>query len=123
MKSGCKWERITFNLPILTFPRILKPDGIVEFIEIDPRPRFPVGCKRGEIEKPVKQKSGPQTDMEDRFKDPFDAELATNVPGWSKRVEERQKAILRPLREGEGVAAANLKSWLQGAGYVSSYIL
>ncbi len=61
--------------------------------------------------------------MEDRFKDPFDVELATDVPGWSKRVEERQKAILRPLREGEGVAAANLRSWLQGAGYVSNYIL
>ena len=111
------------NLPSLTFSRILKPDGIVEFIEIDPRPRFPVGRKREEIEKPVKQKSGPQTDMEDRFKDPFDVELATDVPGWSKRVEERQKAILRPVREGEGVAAANLKSWLQGAGYVSSHIL
>ncbi len=61
--------------------------------------------------------------MEDGFSDPFDVELATDVPGWSKRVQERRKAILRPLREGEGVAAANLKSWLQGAGYVSSYIL
>jgi len=40
--------------------------------------------------------------------------LATNVPGWSGRVEERKKAILRPL---DGVAAANLKSWLQGAGF------
>lgn len=41
--------------------------------------------------------------MEDRFKDLFDVELATDVPGWSKIVEKHQKAILRPLREGEGV--------------------
>jgi hypothetical protein len=103
---------------------MLKPDGIVEFIEIDPRPRFPVGCKREEADKGGRQKSAPQTDwtdnIRDRFKDPFDFQLATNVPGWSKRVEERRKAILRPL---DGDTAANLKAWLQGAGCVSCHLL
>jgi hypothetical protein len=103
---------------------MLKPDGIIEFIEIDPRPRFPVGCKPEEVVKSVKQKSGPQTDwtdnIRDRFKDPFDAQLATNVPGWSKRVKERRNVILRPL---DGVTAAKLKSWLQGAGCVSCHLL
>jgi hypothetical protein len=47
--------------------------------------------------------------FEDPFEDPFDAKLVTNVPGWSGRVEERKKPILRLL---DGVAAANLKSWL-----------
>lgn len=64
-----------------------------------------------------KQKSQPQTNwtdiVQDRFKDPFDEELATNVPGWAARVDERLKAVLRPR---DGVAAANLKSWLEGAG-------
>jgi len=97
---------------------MLKPDGIVEFIEIDPRPRFiPEGYKREEVKHKLECKSRAQTDwtddIRDRFKDPFDAELATNVPGWSGRVEQRLKAILRPL---DGIAAANLKSWLQGAG-------
>jgi hypothetical protein len=97
---------------------LLKPDGIVEFIEIDPRPRFILDeKKREEVNYKLERKSGAQTDwtddIRDRFKNPLDAELATNVPGWSGRVEQRLKAILRPL---DGVAAANLKAWLQGAG-------
>ena len=97
---------------------MLKPDGIVEFIEIDPRPRCIIeGYKRKEVEEKLERKSRAQTDwtddIRDRFKDPLDTELATNVPGWSGRVEQRLKAILRPL---DGIAAANLKSWLQGAG-------
>ncbi|PMD43585.1 hypothetical protein L207DRAFT_300657 [Hyaloscypha variabilis F] len=98
---------------------LLKPDGIVEFIEIDPRPRFILDeKKREEVNYKLERKSGAQTDwtddIQDRFKNPLDAELATNVPGWSGRVEQRLKAILRPL---DGVAAANLKAWLQGAGF------
>jgi hypothetical protein len=103
---------------------LLKPDGVVEFIEVDPRPRLayvnpitedneatPVNGQRR------KKRSTAATDwtdkIEDRFKDPLDQELATDVPGWSKRVAERMKANLRPR---DGVAAANLKSWLEGAG-------
>jgi hypothetical protein len=54
--------------------------------------------------------------IEDRFKNPIDDEfatLATTVPQWSNRVEERLKATLRPK---DGVPAAHLKSWLEGAG-------
>ncbi|KAL5319974.1 hypothetical protein ACEPPN_013033 [Leptodophora sp. 'Broadleaf-Isolate-01'] len=96
---------------------LLKPDGVVEFLEIDPRPRvFSVisKCKK-EVEK---HKSVAQTDwtdnIADRFKNPLDQELATTVPGWSGRVAERLKANMRPQ---DGVAAACLKSWLQGAGF------
>lgn len=101
---------------------MLKPRGIVEFIEIDPRPRlYTDECGPKEVKKAMK-KSRPVTDwtdnIQDRFKDPHDAELATDVPGWSKRVEERLKAN---LRWRDGVAAANLKSWLEGAGYVSRH--
>ena len=95
---------------------MLKPDGIVEFIELDPRPRL-VSSDRVEVKKSGKKLSGPETDwtdnIRDRFKDPYDAELATNVPEWSERVKQRIGAILRPH---DGVAAASLKSWLQGAG-------
>ena len=97
---------------------MLKPDGIVEFLEMDPRPRLiAIGHDREEVNKTMKHKSLPQTDwtdnIQDRFKDPFDEELATNVPEWAARVAERLKANLRPR---DGVAAANLKSWLEGAG-------
>lgn len=50
----------------------------------------------------------------DRFTDQKDDDLATSVPGWSKRVEERLKARVRP---NEDVAGPDLKSWLQGAGF------
>jgi len=88
----------------------------VEFLEVDPRPRF--GCIGASEKVSTKQhKSQAQTDwtddIADRFKDPFDEELATNVPGWVERVNERLKAKLRPF---DGVAAVNLKSWLEGAG-------
>jgi hypothetical protein len=97
---------------------MLKPDGIVEFLEMDPRLRLiAIGRDREEVNKTMNHKSLPQTDwtdnIQDRFKDPFDEELATNVPGWAARVAERLKANLRPR---DGVAAANLKSWLEGAG-------
>lgn len=103
---------------------LLKPDGVIEFIEIDPRPRLayvkpvdeevevaPVNAQRR------KKRSTAATDwtdkIEDRFKDLLDQELATDVLGWSTRVAERMEANLRPR---DGVAAANLKSWLEGAG-------
>ena len=102
---------------------MLKPDGIVEFIEINPRPRLiAVGRNREEVKKMINHKSLPQTDwtgnIQDRFKDSFDQELATNVPGWAGRVAKRLKANMRPR---DGVAAAKLKSWLEGAGYVSCH--
>lgn len=83
---------------------------------MDMRPR--AACvPRIKREEEKKHQSGPQTDwtdkIEDRFKDPFDEELATTVPGWTRRVAERMKANLRPR---DGVAAPNLKSWLEGAG-------
>ena len=62
-------------------------------------------------------KSGPDLDwtdqIADRFKEDTDPEIANNIPGWSGRVEARLKANLRPR---DGVAAANLKNWLEGAG-------
>lgn len=103
---------------------MLKPDGVIEFIEVDPRPRLayvsPVNEENevtpgnGERRKKRSTAATDWTDkIEDRFKDPFDQELAIDVPGWSRRVAERMKANLRPR---DGVAAANLKSWLEGAG-------
>jgi len=94
---------------------ILQPDGVVEFVEIDPRPRET--CAGRDHEERQDHTSGPQTDwtdkIADRFKDPFDDELAKTVPGWTSRVEARLRATLRPR---DGVAAANLNSWLEGAG-------
>ncbi|KUJ19771.1 uncharacterized protein LY89DRAFT_731026 [Mollisia scopiformis] len=112
---------------------LLKPDGVVEFIEVDPRPR--ISRVKSNLEdmdvtapsgKKGKKRSCAATDwtsnIEDRFKDPLDKELATDVPGWSRLVEERMKANLRPR---DGVAAANLKSWLEGAGFwdVKEFVL
>lgn len=95
---------------------MLKPDGVVEFLEIDPRPRS-ILVRRKSQEYSREHKSCPQTNWTDnildRFHDPFDEELATTVPGWTRRVSERLKAT---LRGGDGVAASSLKSWLEGAG-------
>ena len=97
--------------------RLLKPDGVVEFLEIDPRPRVFTGMTSSKYQKLRKHTSSPQTDwtdkIADRFKNPLDEEIAINVPGWTGRVAERLKANMRPQ---DGVAAACLKSWLQGAG-------
>ncbi|KAK2628449.1 hypothetical protein QTJ16_001552 [Diplocarpon rosae] len=96
---------------------LLKPDGVVEFLEIDPRPRVFAGIRKVEDDTD-KHKSVPQTDwtdhIADRFKNPRDEELATTVPGWTGRVAERLKATMQPR---DGVAAACLKSWFQGAGF------
>ncbi|KAL2068400.1 hypothetical protein VTL71DRAFT_16498 [Oculimacula yallundae] len=96
---------------------MLKPDGVVEFLEIDPRPRAFSEMSKGKKDVEI-HKSIPQTDwtdnIADRFKNPLDEELATTVPGWSGRVAERLEATMRPH---DGVAAACLKSWLQGAGF------
>ena len=100
----------------MIYGSILQPEGVVEFIEFDPRPRVSLARRRrsaneGHI-------SRPQTDwtdkIADRFKDPYDDQLASMVPEWTQRVEERLKATLRPR---DGVPAANLKSWLEGAGF------
>lgn len=91
-------------------------------MELDPRPRvnyatLPIVRSRSDAED---HKSRPTTDwtdnIRDRFKDPDEDDLAKQVPGWQERVAERLKAKLRPR---DGVAAANLKSWLEGAGYVT----
>lgn len=104
---------------------LLKPDGVVEFIEVDPRPRITrsrtinetleAASAAGKKGKKLSTEATDWTDkIEDRFKDPLDRELATDL-GWSRRVAERLKANLRPQ---DGFAAANLKSWLEGAGLV-----
>lgn len=100
----------------MTVFSILQPDGVVEFLEIDPRPRvYFVGRRRSDA---AEHRSKPENDwtdnIADRFKDPSDAELATSMPALMKRVEVRLSAILRPK---DGVPAAKLKSWLQGAGF------
>lgn len=100
---------------MLTPNSILQPDGVVEFLEIDPRPRvYFLGRRRSEN---GDHKNRPETDwtdnIADRFKDIYDEQLATMAPGWTRRVEERLKASLRPR---DGVPAAKLKSWLEGAG-------
>lgn len=103
---------------------MLKPDGVVEFIEVDPRPRLAnvnpatednqLASVNGQRGKKRSTAAIDWTDkIEDRFRDPLDLELASDVPGWSRRVAERMKANLRPR---DGVVAANLKSWLEGAG-------
>lgn len=105
------------------FGSILKPGGVVEFIEVDPRPRINLSVDTdGDREKSRDGKSGKKrssaptdwTDcIVDRYKDPHDEEIARDVPGWLARVHERLKATMRPQ---DGVAGANLKSWLEGAG-------
>jgi len=52
---------------------ILQPDGVVEFMEIDPRPRVHAQRRASEIDDHI---SGPITDwgpeIADRFRDPWD---------------------------------------------------
>lgn len=103
-------------MPILTTARLLQPNGVVEFIEIDPRPRaFMVGRRHSEA---PDHNSSPETNwtdkISDRFTNPCDAHLATTVPGWTERVKERHKAALRPQ---DGVPAEKLRSWLEGGGF------
>ena len=101
------------------YNRILQPDGVVEFIEIDPRPRRKSNVREESLNQ-NEHKSGTEnswTDkIADRFKDPLDAEL-TNIAihGWAARVDARLKSNLRPT---DGVPAVHLKSWLEGSGYV-----
>lgn len=96
---------------------ILQPDGVVEFVELDPRPREDFLAEEVGEMKRDEHVSGPVTDwtdkIADRFKDPECEELATSVPGWTGRVKERLKANLRPK---DGVPASQLRSWLEGAG-------
>lgn len=53
-------------------------------------------------------------DIASRFKTPADLEIDNGCPEWNQRVNERQKATVRPF---DGVPAAELKSWLQGTGF------
>ncbi|ESZ99332.1 hypothetical protein SBOR_0294 [Sclerotinia borealis F-4128] len=97
---------------------ILQPGGVVEFLEVDPRPRYKLAghtsAKREDY-----HKSKAHTDWTDNISDRLrrpshDDELAKTVPGWMKRVTERHKAILRPRG---GIPAVNVKAWLEGAGF------
>ncbi|PQE12091.1 hypothetical protein CJF31_00000257 [Rutstroemia sp. NJR-2017a BVV2] len=103
----------------LTLIRILQPDGVVEFIEVDARPRNIAAC-HSLVDKPGDDRtSKAQTGWTDCIADrlerpPHTDELASDVPGWMRRVEERQKATMRPR---DGIPAVNLKSWLEGAGF------
>lgn len=107
----------TFSLLALIVIRILQPGGVVEFLEVDHRPRYRVAsCSSANPED--YHQSRAQTDwtdnIADRLKQPtHDAELATTVPGWMERVTQRHKAILRPRG---GIPAVNMKAWLEGAG-------
>lgn len=101
---------------LTSYTSILQPDGVVEFVEIDPRPRRVSNVERQSSHK-NEHKSGIETSwtdkIADRFKDPCDAELANSDHGWAARVEARLRAILRP---SDGVPAVHLKSWLEGSG-------
>lgn len=96
---------------------ILQPDGVVEFVELDPRPREDFNGVSVERKKDDGHVSAPMEDwtdkIVDRFKDPECDDVATSVPGWIERVKERLEANLRPK---DGVPASQLKSWLEGAG-------
>jgi hypothetical protein len=109
------WRK-TIPSHILTRDSILQPEGVFEFIEFDPRPRVSLAKRRQPINEG--HVSRPQTNwtdnIADRFKDPYDEQLANMVPEWAQRAEERLKATMRPR---DGVPAANLKSWLEGAGF------
>ena len=102
--------------------RILQPDGVVEFVEIDPRPR-----RKENTDEQLLLRDSHKSRIEtrwtdkiaDRFKNPGDAELTDiNTHGWAARVDARMKANLRP---GDGVPAVHLKSWLEGSGYGYSF--
>jgi hypothetical protein len=99
----------------LTECSILQPDGVVEFVEVDPRPRaYFIERRRSETDSHVSRPVTNWTDdITDRFESGTDEQLATMVPGWIERVQERLKAVLRPR---DGIAAVNLQSWVEGAG-------
>lgn len=100
---------------------MVQPDGVVEFAEIDPRPR---ATKPGpsQVNDPSDCVSGPATGFTDRtadrYKTPLDAEIAPDVPRWTARVDARLRGSFRPTN---GIPAAKLKSWIEGAGYVFHY--
>lgn len=106
-----------YQVPVLIFDRILQPGGVVEFLEVDPRPRSKLAghtCVKREDYHQSKAHTDWTDNIADRLKRPsYDDELAKTVPGWMKRVTERHKAILRPRG---GIPAVNVKSWLEGAG-------
>ncbi|CAG8962129.1 hypothetical protein HYFRA_00005173, partial [Hymenoscyphus fraxineus] len=87
---------------------LLQSDGVVEFLEVDPRPRIPFV---GPYRKPIVERKTQSIRLADTI---IDSDLAENVPGWSARVVEQGKASLRPL---DGVPAANMKEWIEGAGF------
>lgn len=98
---------------------ILQPDGVVEFLEIDPRPRLQPSLFSSARSDIKDHKSGLVThytrDIADRFKEPVDVGLAeAQVPGWFGRVLKRLEGRVRPL---EAIAAPNLKSWIEDAGF------
>src|SRR6266545_4739107 len=73
---------------------ISQTDGVVKIIKIDPRPRILHAGHTYEIHE---HKSGAETNwtdkIEDRFKNPFNRDFATTVPGCTGRVEAHQTQI------------------------------
>lgn len=94
---------------------IVQPDGVVEFIEVDPRPRVHAERRPSSTRD---RKNGPMLDwgdsIADRFKNPTDDQLETGYPEWNQRVEERIKASMRPR---DGNSGEELKGRLQGCGF------
>lgn len=91
---------------------------MVEFVEVDARPRHIAAYGFSVVKTADDHESKAQTDWTDCIADRLvrpshTDELADDVPGWMRRVEERQNASMRPQ---DGIPAVNLKSWLEGAG-------
>ncbi|KAL3427087.1 hypothetical protein PVAG01_00596 [Phlyctema vagabunda] len=113
--------------------QILEPGGVVEFAEIDPRPRYePISSQR-EIKEDAQSRDsrnieynhprGSNTVIDwnagagNRLQNPTDVQLVEGkklAPGWADRVKKRMEAGMRPFDEAP---AARLKSWLQGGGF------
>ena len=95
--------------------RLLQPGGVVEFFELDPRPRdLSVGHTTDcTAENKTEAVTHYTNKLGDRLEDNCDVEWPEKTPGWTKRVEEYLKAALRPQ---DGVPAEKLKDWLQAIG-------
>lgn len=107
---------------IMIHASILQPEGVVEFLEIDPRLRCTInrdrfGEKSGDNNDHTSSSQSDWTsEIADRFIEPSDRELDIQFPNWNKRIGIRLEAELRPK---DGIPAVNLKAWLQGAGSVA----
>ncbi|KAF4626436.1 hypothetical protein G7Y89_g11719 [Cudoniella acicularis] len=111
------FDRVESYISFLDAVRlVLQPEGVVEFIELDPRPRIELVGPTIPPESSYKTTACTNwsNKIVDRFEESVDMELATTAPKWSARVNEHLKAGLRPK---DGIPATNLKYWLQTAGF------